>query len=127
MFTPDAGSGRAGCGPIHGGTFLTDLDVNGSVDAVWHAPSSLKAGGDVRPTRADHCSSPQPPKLCLKAHAELLLKLTSCGLHGSMPEYVYALHDFAPEHEDEIAFSAGDRIEVIEKDDMYGDGWWQVR
>ena len=44
-----------------------------------------------------------------------------------MPEYVYALHDFQPEHEDEIAFSAGDRIEVIEKDDMYGDGWWQVR
>ena len=44
-----------------------------------------------------------------------------------MPEYVYALHDFAPEHEDEIPFSAGDRIEVIEKDDMYGDGWWQVR
>ncbi|KAI5117045.1 hypothetical protein M0805_007902 [Coniferiporia weirii] len=44
-----------------------------------------------------------------------------------MPEYVYALHDFAPEHEDEISFSAGDRIEVIEKDDMYGDGWWQGR
>lgn len=43
-----------------------------------------------------------------------------------MPDYVYALHDFAPEHEDEISFSAGDRIEVIERDDMYGDGWWQV-
>ena len=43
-----------------------------------------------------------------------------------MPEYVYALHDFLPEHDDEISFSAGDRIEVIEKDDMYGDGWWQV-
>lgn len=43
-----------------------------------------------------------------------------------MPEYVYALHDFSPEHEDEIPFKAGDRIEVIEKDDLYGDGWWQV-
>ena len=43
-----------------------------------------------------------------------------------MPEYVYAVHDFSPEHEDEIEFRAGDRIEVIEKDDMYGDGWWQV-
>jgi len=41
-----------------------------------------------------------------------------------MPEYVYALHDFVPENEDEVAFSAGERIEVIEKD---GDGWWQVR
>jgi len=43
-----------------------------------------------------------------------------------MPEYVYALHDFHPEHEDEISFHAGQPIEVIEKDDQYGDGWWQV-
>ncbi|TBU45202.1 hypothetical protein BD309DRAFT_989737 [Dichomitus squalens] len=44
-----------------------------------------------------------------------------------MPEYVYALHDFAPENPDEVPFKVGDRIEVIEKDDMYGDGWWQGR
>lgn len=43
-----------------------------------------------------------------------------------MPEYVYALHDFLPEHEDEVPFHAGERIEVVEKDDAYGDGWWQV-
>ena len=43
-----------------------------------------------------------------------------------MPEYVYALHTFAPEHEDEIAFEVGQPIEVIEKDDQYNDGWWQV-
>ena len=43
-----------------------------------------------------------------------------------MPEYVYALHNFAPEHEDEIAFEVGQPIEVIEKDDLYQDGWWQV-
>ena len=48
------------------------------------------------------------------------------GLSASMPEYVYALHDFTPENEDDIQFSAGDRIEVIEKDEMYQDGWWQV-
>ncbi|KAM6501320.1 hypothetical protein JOM56_004334 [Amanita muscaria] len=42
-----------------------------------------------------------------------------------MPEYVYALHDFLPENEDEISFHAGDRIEVIERDDEFGDGWWQ--
>ncbi|KAK0207084.1 hypothetical protein DFS33DRAFT_1318863 [Desarmillaria ectypa] len=41
-----------------------------------------------------------------------------------MPEYVYALHDFIPENEDEVPFRAGERIEVIEKDDAYGDGWW---
>ncbi|EPQ58889.1 hypothetical protein GLOTRDRAFT_135903 [Gloeophyllum trabeum ATCC 11539] len=44
-----------------------------------------------------------------------------------MPEYVYALHDFAPEHDDEVPFRAGERIEVLEKDDLYGDGWWQGR
>lgn len=43
-----------------------------------------------------------------------------------MPEYVYALFDFVPENPDEIHLKAGDRIEVIEKDDVYGDGWWQV-
>jgi hypothetical protein len=44
-----------------------------------------------------------------------------------MVEYVYALHEFAPDHEDEITFHVGERIEVVEKDDMYGDGWWKVR
>jgi hypothetical protein len=41
-------------------------------------------------------------------------------------EYVYALHDFVPQNDDEIDFEAGERIEVIEKDDLYGDGWWTV-
>ncbi|KAG2143625.1 hypothetical protein DEU56DRAFT_791632 [Suillus clintonianus] len=44
-----------------------------------------------------------------------------------MLEYVYALHDFQPEHEDEVSFRAGEPIEVIEKDDQYSDGWWQGR
>ena len=44
-----------------------------------------------------------------------------------MPEYVYALHDFIPENPDEVPFKAGERIEVIEKDDLYQDGWWQGR
>ncbi|KAK7470077.1 hypothetical protein VKT23_001518 [Stygiomarasmius scandens] len=44
-----------------------------------------------------------------------------------MPEYVYALHDFQPEHDDEVPFKTGERIEVVEKDDAYGDGWWQGR
>lgn len=43
-----------------------------------------------------------------------------------MPEYVYALHDFTPENPDEVPFKAGDKIEVIEKDEQYQDGWWQV-
>ena len=43
-----------------------------------------------------------------------------------MVEYVYARHDFAAEHEDEIGFRAGERIEVVEKDEVFNDGWWQV-
>jgi len=43
-----------------------------------------------------------------------------------MPDYVYALHDFLPEHEDEVSFRQGERIEVVERDDLYSDGWWQV-
>lgn len=43
-----------------------------------------------------------------------------------MLEYVYARHDFIPEHEDEISFRAGERIEIVEKDELYGDGWWKV-
>lgn len=43
-----------------------------------------------------------------------------------MPEYVYALHDFTPENPDEVPFKAGDKIEVVEKDELYQDGWWQV-
>ncbi|KAG8705947.1 polar growth protein, partial [Ceratobasidium sp. 395] len=41
--------------------------------------------------------------------------------------YVWAQHDFTPEHDDEIAFRAGDRIEIVERDELYGDGWWQGR
>lgn len=44
-----------------------------------------------------------------------------------MPDYVYALHDFQPENEDEVDFRAGEPIEVIERDDQYSDGWWQGR
>ncbi|KAI5993586.1 hypothetical protein EDD15DRAFT_2509889 [Pisolithus albus] len=44
-----------------------------------------------------------------------------------MPEYVFALHNFQPENDDEIAFQVGEPIEVIEKDDQYCDGWWQGR
>jgi hypothetical protein len=43
-----------------------------------------------------------------------------------MPDYVYALHDFLPENDDEVSFRQGERVEVIERDDLYNDGWWQV-
>ena len=59
-------------------------------------------------------------------------------------DIVYALHPFEAEnpqvyisqpersllicylYRDEISFSAGETIVVLERDDMFGDGWWQV-
>ena len=43
-----------------------------------------------------------------------------------MPDYVYALHEFTPENPDEVPLKVGEKIEVIERDDLYGDGWWKV-
>ncbi len=43
-----------------------------------------------------------------------------------MPDYVYGLHDFEPENPDEVPFKVGERVEVLEKDDLYQDGWWTV-
>jgi hypothetical protein len=39
---------------------------------------------------------------------------------------VTAVHTFVAEHGDELEFSAGEPIEVIERDDDFGDGWWRV-
>lgn len=41
-------------------------------------------------------------------------------------ETVYAIHSFEAENQDEIGFSAGEPIVVVEKDEGYNDGWWQV-
>lgn len=40
---------------------------------------------------------------------------------------MYALHDFAAENPDELPFKAGETIIVVERDELYGDGWWKVR
>jgi hypothetical protein len=37
-----------------------------------------------------------------------------------------AIHTFVAEHGDELGFDIGDVIEILEKDDSYGDGWWRV-
>lgn len=41
--------------------------------------------------------------------------------------YLYGLHEFIAENPDEVSFRVGETIIVIEKDDAYQDGWWQVR
>ena len=42
------------------------------------------------------------------------------------PEVVYAIHNFEVENDDEIAFSIGEPVIVLEGDDDFHDGWWQV-
>ena len=73
-----------------------------------------------------NCPSPSPRShfpsfLLAHAHtiatAHLLL----------MVEYVYGRYDFVAEDDDEISFSAGERIEVIKKDEIDQNGWWEVR
>ncbi|EIE80009.1 hypothetical protein G6F46_011652 [Rhizopus delemar] len=44
-----------------------------------------------------------------------------------MSTIVYAVHNFEAENEDEINFSVGEPIVVLEKDEKYLDGWWQGR
>jgi hypothetical protein len=39
---------------------------------------------------------------------------------------VRAIHTFSAEHGDELEFHAGENIEVLEKDEAFGDGWWRV-
>ncbi|WVF67433.1 hypothetical protein IAT40_002189 [Kwoniella sp. CBS 6097] len=40
---------------------------------------------------------------------------------------VRAVHTFVAEHGDELEFQAGEQIEVLEKDEAFGDGWWRGR
>jgi len=40
-------------------------------------------------------------------------------------EYVFALYNFDAENPDEVSFKVGERVLVVEKDEAYGDGWFQ--
>jgi cation diffusion facilitator CzcD-associated flavoprotein CzcO len=41
-------------------------------------------------------------------------------------DVVYVIHQFEAENEDEISLCIGDPVVVLERDDGFGDGWWQV-
>ena len=38
-----------------------------------------------------------------------------------------AIHDFIARSDDELSLAKGDRIELIERDDEFGDGWFLGR
>ena len=55
-----------------------------------------------------------------RSHSCLVLTFKSPIIHS-----VYeAMESFAPENEDEVGFSAGERLHVISKS---MDGWWKIR
>lgn len=43
-----------------------------------------------------------------------------------MPETVWAVHNFEAEADDEISFQIGEPIVILQKDELYQDGWWEV-
>lgn len=53
--------------------------------------------------------------------------LQSIGSSMHSPDIVYAIHNFEAENEDEVTFRYGEPIVILEKDDQFLDGWWQVR
>ncbi|KAI9096262.1 hypothetical protein DFS34DRAFT_161035 [Phlyctochytrium arcticum] len=44
-----------------------------------------------------------------------------------LPIVVHGKHDFNAEEEDEISFGANEPVVVLERDEMYNDGWWRGR
>ncbi|KAG0340250.1 hypothetical protein BG000_000322 [Podila horticola] len=42
-----------------------------------------------------------------------------------MPETVWAVHNFEAEADDEISFHIGEPIVILQKDELYQDGWWE--
>lgn len=42
-------------------------------------------------------------------------------------DLLLVIHDFVARSEDELSLAKGDRIELIEKDDEFGDGWYLGR
>lgn len=42
-------------------------------------------------------------------------------------EVVYTVHKFEAENVDEISINVGEQVIVLEKDEGFNDGWWQVK
>lgn len=69
------------------------------------------------------------PYLYGPSNFRLRLPFAVIALQSPAPRMVLvvkAVHTFVAEHGDELEFQAGELIEVLEKDDAFGDGWWRV-
>jgi hypothetical protein len=45
---------------------------------------------------------------------------------AAVQDRVWGLHEFVAENPDEVSFKVGEVVMIVERDDQYGDGWWQV-
>ena len=75
--------------------------------------------GPIRMPRVTGSAAHRRPPLLRRGHDADLTMSTHPG------EYVYALYNFDAENPDEVSFKVGERVLVVEKDDAYGDGWFQ--
>ena len=46
---------------------------------------------------------------------------------ATLGSILISIHDFSSRSGDELSLSKGDRIELIERDDEFGDGWFLGR
>lgn len=73
-----------------------------------------------------HSLPPPPPPIQTNNFIHIQLIATRSPAMASTGEKVWGLHRFHAENADEVSFDVGETILVVEKDDAYGDGWWQV-
>lgn len=51
---------------------------------------------------------------------------TAAAVAAESKGICWALHDFEAENEDELSFFAGEQIIITQRDELYGDGWFEV-
>lgn len=52
-------------------------------------------------------------------------KSASAAADMSLPRFVFAVFNFQGTTEEDLPLIAGERIEVLSRDDEFGDGWWE--
>lgn len=55
------------------------------------------------------------------------VRVGSAREHAQPGSLLLVVHDFVARSDDELSLAKGDRIELIERDDDFGDGWFLGR
>jgi SH3 domain len=65
--------------------------------------------------------------IVLKNETDHLAGTFHCFVSGGESAYLLNSDDFSARSSDELSLSKGDRVELIERDDDFGDGWYLGR